>query len=159
LFVIIFAPVAAAGWTSLARRGVVPSLAVKFGCGLLLLAAGFLVVAFGSKRALTSGPVMPGWLIATYFFHVWGELLISPVGLSSVTKLAPSRIVGQMMGIWFLATSLGNLLAGLFAGEVSGDNAAAMPTRFLQVVMFSSAVGLLLLLCAKPIRRLAAGAE
>ena len=159
LFVIIFAPVAAAGWTSLARRGVVPSLAVKFGCGLLLLAAGFLVVAFASKRALTSGPVMPGWLIATYFFHVWGELLISPVGLSSVTKLAPSRIVGQMMGIWFLATSLGNLLAGLFAGEVSGDNAAAMPTRFLQVVMFSSAIGLLLLLCAKPIRRLAAGAE
>jgi POT family proton-dependent oligopeptide transporter len=159
LFVIVFAPVAAAMWVSLARRGVIPSLPAKFGGGLLLLAGGFLVVALGSRRALNSGPVGPGWLVATYFFHVWGELLISPVGLSSVTKLAPARIVGQMMGIWFLATSLGNLLAGLFAGEVSGDNAAVMPMRFLQVVLFSSAVGLLLLLCAKPIRRLASGAD
>ena len=85
---------------------------------------------------------------------MFGELLISPVGLSSVTKLAPPRLVGQMMGIWFLGTSLGNLMAGLFAGEVSGENAAAMPARFLQVVVFSGAVGLVLLLFTKPIRRL-----
>jgi POT family proton-dependent oligopeptide transporter len=157
LFVIVFAPVVAAVWVRLARRGVVPSLPAKFGWGLLLLAAGFLVVAVASKRALNLGPVGPGWLVATYLFHVWGELLVSPVGLSSVTKLAPARIVGQMMGVWFLAVSLGNLLAGLFAGEVTGDNAAAMPARFLQVVLFAGAIGLLLLLLAKPIRRLAAG--
>ena len=64
-----------------------------------------------------------------------------------------------MMGVWFLAISLGNLLAGLFAGEVSGDNTAAMPERFMQVVMFSGAIGAVLLLCAKPIRNLMKGIE
>lgn len=156
-FVIAFAPVVAHGWVFLNRRGVNVSLPAKFAFGLILLAVGFLVVAVGSKRALESGPVLPTWLIATYLFHVLGELLVSPVGLSSVTKLAPQRLVGQMMGVWFLATSLGNLLAGLFAGEVSGDNTAAMPARFMQVVMFSGGVGVLLLLCAKPIRGLMKG--
>ncbi|HTH48574.1 MAG TPA: MFS transporter, partial [Candidatus Limnocylindria bacterium] len=106
-----------------------------------------------------NGPVWPTWLIATYLLHVFGELLLSPVGLSSVTKLAPSRLVGQMMGIWFLGTSLGNLIAGLFAGEVSGDNAAAMPARFLQVVLTAGGTGLLLLLFIKPVRRLMSGVE
>jgi POT family proton-dependent oligopeptide transporter len=159
LFVIVFAPVVAMVWVALARRGVTPSLPAKFAFGLMLLALGFLVVAIGSKRALNGGPVWPTWLIATYLFHVWGELLVSPVGLSSVTKLAPQRLVGQMMGVWFLATSLGNLLAGLFAGEVSGDNTAAMPARFMQVVVFSGGIGALLLLCARPIRNLMKGVE
>ena len=158
-FVIAFAPVVAQVWVRLARRGVSVSLPAKFAFGLMLLALGFLVVAIGSKRALKGGQVLPTWLIVTYLFHVWGELLVSPVGLSAVTKLAPPRLVGQMMGVWFLAISLGNLLAGLFAGEVSGDNAAAMPERFMQVVMFSSAIGVVLLLCAKPIRNLMKGIE
>lgn len=159
LFVIVFAPVVAMVWVALARRGVTPSLPAKFAFGLMLLAVGFAVVAVGSKRALNGGPVWPAWLIATYLFHVWGELLISPVGLSAVTKLAPARLVGQMMGVWFLAVSLGNLLAGLFAGEVSGDNAAAMPARFMQVVMFSGGLGVLLLLCVRPIRNLMKGIQ
>lgn len=159
LFVIVFAPVVAMVWVALARRGVTPSLPAKFAFGLMLLAVGFAVVAVGSKRALGGGPVWPAWLVATYLFHVLGELLISPVGLSAVTKLAPARLVGQMMGVWFLAVSLGNLLAGLFAGEVSGDNAAAMPARFMQVVMFSGGLGVLLLACAKPIRNLMKGVE
>lgn len=159
LFVIVFAPVVAMVWVALARRGVTVSLPAKFAFGLMLLAVGFLVVALGSKRALATGPVVPTWLVATYLFHVLGELLISPVGLSAVTKLAPARLVGQMMGVWFLAVSLGNLLAGLFAGEVSGDNAAAMPTRFMQVMVFSGGLGLLLLLCVKPIRKLMKGVE
>jgi POT family proton-dependent oligopeptide transporter len=159
LFVIVFAPVVAMMWVALARRGIAPSLPAKFAFALMLLALGFLVVAIGSKRALSTGQVWPTWLIATYLFHVWGELLLSPVGLSVVTKLAPARLVGQMMGVWFLAVSLGNLLAGLFAGEVSGDNAAAMPSRFMQLVMFSGGLGLLLLLCAKPIRNLMKGVE
>jgi POT family proton-dependent oligopeptide transporter len=125
----------------------------------MLLALGFLVVAIGSKRALAAGQVWPTWLITTYLLHVWGELLLSPVGLSAVTKLAPARLVGQMMGVWFLSVSLGNLIAGLFAGEVSGENAAAMPARFMQVVMFTGVVGVVLLLCAKPIRKLMKGVE
>jgi POT family proton-dependent oligopeptide transporter len=159
LFVITLAPVVAAVWVGLARRGIAPSLPAKFGWGLLLLGGGFLVVSLGAGRALQLGKVGPGWLIMTYFLHVLGELLVSPVGLSSVTKLAPARLVGQMMGIWFLGSSLGNLLAGLFAGDVSGDNAAAMPAAFLHVALFASAVGVLLLCCAKPIRRLMPGIQ
>jgi proton-dependent oligopeptide transporter, POT family len=157
LFVILFAPVVAVVWVSLARRGLAPSLPAKFGWGLVLLALGFLVVALGSKRALNSGPVWPTWLIATYLFHVLGELLVSPVGLSSVTKLAPPRLVGQMMGIWFLGSSLGNLLAGLFAGEVSGANSTSMPSGFAQVALFTGGAGFVLLLFTKPIRRLMSG--
>lgn len=158
-FVIAFAPVVAQVWVLAARRGVSVSLPAKFAFGLMLLALGFLVVASGSKRALADGPVVPTWLVMTYLLHVLGELLISPVGLSAVTKLAPARLVGQMMGVWFLAVSLGNLLAGLFAGEVSGDNAAAMPAGFMQVFYFAGGVGVLLLLCAKPIRNLMKGVE
>ena len=158
-FVILFAPVVAALWLWLGRRGADPSLSAKLAGGLVLLALGFLVLALGAKRALANGPVWPTWLIATYLLHVFGELLVSPVGLSSVTKLAPPRLVGQMMGIWFLGTSLGNLIAGLFAGEVSGDNAAAMPARFLQVAMTAGGLGLLLLFFTKPVRKLMAGVE
>ncbi len=153
-FVILFAPAVAALWMTLSRRRIEIPLVGKLAFGLILLAAGFLVLAVGAQRAVQTGPVWPSWLIITYLLHTWGELLLSPVGLSSVTKLAPRRLVGQMMGIWFLATSLGNLIAGLFAGEVSGDNTAAMPMRFLQVVATAGGTGVLLLLVARPIQRL-----
>jgi POT family proton-dependent oligopeptide transporter len=154
VFVIALAPVVAALWISLARRGSSPPLVAKLAAGLLLLAAGFAVLVVGSRRALAGGPVLPTWLIATYLLHTLGELFLSPVGLSSVTKLAPQRLAGQMMGVWFLATSLGNLLAGLFAGSVAGDNAADMPARFFQVVLTAGITGLVLLLVAKPAQRL-----
>lgn len=157
IFIILLAPLAAALWVTLALRGREPSLPAKMAGGLLLLAAGFLVLAIASRSAIAHGPVWAGWLVTTYLLHTMGELLLSPVGLSSVTKLAPQRLVGQMMGLWFLATSLGNLLAGLFAGEVSGDNTAAMPVRFLQVVLTAGGAGLLLLLFTRPIRRLMPG--
>jgi POT family proton-dependent oligopeptide transporter len=159
VFVIAFAPVAAWIWVALGRRGRNPSLAVKMSLGLLLLAGGFLVLAVGARRALAHGPVWPSWLVMTYLLHVFGELCVSPVGLSSVTKLAPKRLVGQMMGIWFLATSLGNLLAGLFAGEVSGDNTGAMALKFFQVAGAAGIAGVFLLLLAKPVRRWMGGVQ
>lgn len=158
-FVITLAPLTAALWMHLARSGRQPALAAKVALGLILLAAGFLVVAFGARHALSSGPVWPTWLIATYFLHTVGELFLSPVGLSSVTKLAPARLTGQMMGIWFLATSLGNLIAGLLASSVTGDAAAAMPSRFMQVVLTAGGTGLVLLLFIKPVRRLTQGVD
>jgi POT family proton-dependent oligopeptide transporter len=85
--------------------------------------------------------------------HSVAELCLSPVGLSSVTKLAPRRMAGQMMGIWFLATSLGNLLAGLFAGEVIQD-ASQMPGRYLQIVLMALGVAGLLFVFSKPIKKL-----
>ncbi|MBL9135338.1 MAG: peptide MFS transporter [Verrucomicrobiales bacterium] len=158
-FIILLAPAAAALWIRLNQRGRNPSLTIKVSWGLLLLAAGFLVLAIGAKAAIQTGPVWPTWLIATYLLHTFGELFLSPVGLSSVTKLAPPRLVGQMMGIWFLATSLGNLIAGQFAAEVSGDNTQAMPWRFFQVVLTAGGTGLILMLFTRPIRRLMEGVQ
>ena len=81
------------------------------------------------------------------------------MGLSSVTKLAPRRLVGQMMGIWFLATSLGNLIAGLVAGEFGGDGVVQMPGRYFQIVLTTLGAGLVLLVLAKPIRSLMPGVK
>lgn len=159
VFVILFAPAVAALWVGLNRQGRNPSLVAKLGWGLILLAAGFFVLVFGSRRALSTGQVWPTWLFFTYLLHVFGELLLSPVGLSSVTKLAPARLAGQMMGVWFLAASLGNLLAGLLAGRVSGEQAADMPAQFLQVTLIAGVAGLLLLVFARPVRRLMGGVE
>lgn len=96
---------------------------------------------------------MPTWLITTYLVNTFGELCLSPVGLSSVTKLAPRKLVGQMMGIWFLATSFGNLLAGSVAGEFKEDNVAGWPTLYLKITILPVIAGVLLIVCAKPIKR------
>ena len=158
-FVITLAPLLAAVWIALARRNLNPSLPVKFALGLLLLGGGFLVMAGAAKIGLKNGKVWPTWLITTYLLHSVGELCLSPVGLSSVTKLSPPRLVGQMMGIWFLATSLGNLIGGLIAGAVGGESADQMPARFLQVVLTACGTGGLLLLFVKPIKKLMSGVE
>jgi POT family proton-dependent oligopeptide transporter len=157
--IITLAPVMAALWVALARRNREPSLPVKFAVGLILLAAGFLVMAGAAKLAVSGQKAWPTWLITTYILHSFGELCLSPVGLSSVTKLAPRRLVGQMMGIWFLATSLGNLIAGLVAGEFGGDAVAQMPGRYFQIVLTTLGAGLVLLVLAKPIRSLMPGVK
>jgi POT family proton-dependent oligopeptide transporter len=98
--------------------------------------------------------VGPTWLILTYFFHTCGELCLSPVGLSTVTKLAPHRKVGQMMGIWFMSISLGNLIAGLIAGQFE---TLPLPQIFGAVFATTAGAGLVLALFIKPIRRLMSG--
>ncbi len=113
MFIILMAPVMGALWVWLGSRS--PSIPVKFGAGLVLLGAGFFVLAWGSTY-LDEGKIGMQWLVATYFLHTVGELCLSPVGLSSVTKLAPDRLVGQMMGTWFMGSALGNLIAGLATG-------------------------------------------
>ncbi len=153
IFIITLAPVMAALWVALARCRRNPSTPVKFGFGLLLLAGGFLVMAAAARRVAGGQTVWPTWLIATYLLHSVGELCLSPVGLSSVTQLAPARLTGQMMGLWFLGTSLGNLMAGLLAGDF-GAGIDRMPDRFLHIVITAGGTGLLLLLCARPIARL-----
>lgn len=154
VFVITWAPAAAATWVALARRGKEPGLLAKFGLGLGLLGVGFLVMAMAARRALVTGPVLPVWLLGTYFIHTVAELCLSPVGLSAVTKLAPSRFVGQMMGLWFLAASLGNLMAGLFAGAVSGSAADTMPAAYLRLGLVACAAGGVLMAVSRPVQRL-----
>jgi POT family proton-dependent oligopeptide transporter len=156
VFIICFAPVFAWLWVWLARRNLDPSIPVKFAFGLLLLAAGFAVMAGASLVVISAGKASPGWLVTTYLLHTFGELCLSPVGLSSVTKLAPRKLAGQMMGIWFLATSLGNLLAGLLAGEFKPDAIQGWPHLYLKIVLLPAAAGILLILLSRPIKRLMA---
>ena len=86
--------------------------------------------------------------------HTVGELCLSPVGLSYYTKLTPKRFVGQMMGMWFLAMSLGNLLAGLIAGEFDANHVAAMPGQYMRIVYFSVGLGAILLGLSRPVKKL-----
>lgn len=159
LMVIVLSPVVAALWLALAKRNSEPLLATKLSWGLLTLAAGFAVAALAASRALATGPVWPTWLISICLLHSIAELFLSPAGLSAITKLSPPRLNSQMMGIWFLGTSLGNLLAGLLAGEVTGDAAAQMPARFLQVVGTVGVTGIVLWLCARGIQKLMPGVK
>jgi POT family proton-dependent oligopeptide transporter len=144
-YIVVLAPVFATVWVKLARRQLDPSMPGKFAIGLLILGLGFLVMVVAAKIVVAGNQAAPYWLILTYLLHTMGELCLSPVGLSSVTKLAPKRFVGQMMGIWFLATSLGNLLAGLMAGRFNPEALNEMPGLFMQIVLTVTVAGLLLL--------------
>ncbi len=155
--IVLLAPVMTVVWMSLARRGKSPSLTTKVAWSLLFLAAGFAVAAWAATRALGSGAVWPSWLVTVFLLHTIGELCLSPVGLSAMTKLSPPRLTGQMMGMWFLGSALGNTLAGLLAGEVTGDATAQMPARFMEVVATAGISGIVLLLLAKPITKLMPG--
>jgi len=151
-YIVVLAPVFAAVWVKLARRQLDPSMPGKFAIGLLILGLGFLVMVVAAKIVVAGNQAAPYWLILTYLLHTMGELCLSPVGLSSVTKLAPKRFVGQMMGIWFLATSLGNLLAGLMAGRFNPEALNEMPGLFMQIVITVTVAGLLLLAFTKLIK-------
>jgi POT family proton-dependent oligopeptide transporter len=157
LFVITFAPVFSALWVALTRSSLNPAAPLKFAFGLLLMGLGFLfmVEAAGIAAGGAKSPVY--WLVLTYLVHTFGELCLSPVGLSTVTKLAPARFLGQMMGVWFLASSLGKLTAGLIAGTFDPNDVAAMPGRYLNIVIYGCSVGLLLLLVSRPVIRLMGG--
>ena len=150
IFIIIFAPVAGYIWLKLGDRN--PSIPLKFGLGLSLLGAGFLVLAWGAT--FLKGEVTKlglHWLIVTYLLHTFGELCLSPVGLSSITKLSPARFVGQMMGIWFLGSSLGNLIAGLVGGQLES---MPMPELFGMVALTALIAGGFFLAFTPVIKRL-----
>jgi proton-dependent oligopeptide transporter, POT family len=153
-FVIAFAPLVAWVWIALARRHLNPSAPAKFAIGVILMGSGFVVMAIAASIVAHGSKVLPYWLIATYLLHTLGELCLSPVGLSYVTKLSPKRLVGQMMGMWFLSLSLGNLAAGLIAGEFDANNVAAMPGQYMHIVYFAVGLGAVLLALARPVRKL-----
>jgi POT family proton-dependent oligopeptide transporter len=154
IFIIAFAPVFAWLWVALGSR--VPSIPTKFGLGLILLGTGFLIMAWASVYAGPESGVSPMWLVVTYFFHTSGELCLSPVGLSSITKLSPKRLVGQMMGIWFMGTSLGNLIAGLVAGQIE---TLPLVQLFGTVAATVIGAGILFLIFKGPIKKLTAGVD
>jgi POT family proton-dependent oligopeptide transporter len=159
IFIVMLAPLYSMLWVWLARRHLEPSAPAKFAFALMLLGVGF-VVMIGAAALVASGQqVFPTWLVFTYLFHTMGELALSPVGLSTTTKLAPQRFVGQMLGVWFLCTALGNVLAGLIAGKFRADALGEWPGLYLQLVIAAFALGLVLLVFAKPLRRLMGNAS
>jgi POT family proton-dependent oligopeptide transporter len=153
-FIFIFAPFFAWLWIALAKRRLNPSAPAKFALGVMLMGSGFLVMAAAASIVASGSKVLPYWLILTYLLHTFGELCLSPVGLSYFTKLAPKRFVGQMMGMWFLATSLGNLVASLIAGDFDANNVAAMPGQYMHIVYFSVGLGAVLLAISRPVKKL-----
>jgi POT family proton-dependent oligopeptide transporter len=153
IFIILFAPFFAWIWVALGRRNLDPSAPAKFGLGLLLLGAGFIVMMLAAQMIVaTGGRIAPTWLLLTYLLHTFGELCLSPVGLSNVTKLSPKRYVGQMMGTWFLGAAVGNLFAGLIGGHLGSADASALPGEFLQMALIGGGAGVLMLLLARPLR-------
>jgi POT family proton-dependent oligopeptide transporter len=151
IFVILLSPVFALLWLRLGRHE--PSSPAKFAFGLLFMGLSFLLLVPAGAFAQTGEgvKVSPSWLVGAYFISVVGELCLSPVGLSVVTKLAPVRIAGLMMGVWFLSNAFGNKLAGWAAGFYS---TLPLPTLFGTVAAVSLAAALLLFLLTKPVRRL-----
>jgi proton-dependent oligopeptide transporter, POT family len=157
LFVITLAGVFAALWLALGRRGRDLPAAAKFGAGLMLLGAGFLVIYFAARHVLAGILVLPTWLVCTYFLHTCGELCLSPVGLSSMSKLVPPRFVGQAMGMWFLSLALGGNLAGQLSGTYDPSHLESLPGLFLRIFWYGVIAGAVMLLLTPLVKRLMAG--
>jgi POT family proton-dependent oligopeptide transporter len=148
VFIILLAPVFAWLWVALRRHE--PTSTAKFSIGLIFVGLGLAIlipVAGGTA-------VSPWWLTATYFLHTIGELCLSPVGLSAMTKLAPARICGLMMGVWFLSMSVGDYISGRLA---SVYETFPLPELFGIVAAFCIVVGLLLVFLLRPMKRLMGG--
>ena len=153
VFIILLSPFFAWVWIALGRRNLDPSAPVKFGIGLALLGVGFAVLIVAAQMIIASGgKVGPQWLLLTYLVHTCGELCLSPIGLSNVTKLAPPRFASQMMGTWFLGAAVGNLAAGRIGGAI-GTNVASMPSQFLRMTLVGVGAGAVMLLLAPVFRR------
>ena len=153
-FIYLLGPLLAWLWIRLGDRD--PSLVTKFAIGLLCAGGGFLVMVFAARAAGDTGRVSPLWLASVYLIHTVGELCLSPVGLSAITKLAPARIAGLTMGVWFLSISVGNFLAGRMASFYE-----SMPLDKLvgYAGVSGIAVGLILLAISRPVTRLMGGVK
>jgi POT family proton-dependent oligopeptide transporter len=159
LVTILFAPAFAALWIALGRRGRDLSPSAKFAAGLALLGLSFLVMFVASRYVLIGQKVLPTWLILTFFLQECGDLCLSPVGLSSMTKLAPPRFVGQVMGVWFLSLALGNNLAGQLSREYDAGNLASLPGLFIKIFWWML-IGSAVMLSLTPIlKRMMAGVK
>jgi POT family proton-dependent oligopeptide transporter len=160
VFVIVLAPVFGMIWLALGRRGKDPSSIAKFAWGLFFAGVGFVVMLVAANVVINSGGkalVSPWWLVLSYLFQTFGELSLSPVGLSSMTKLAPLKFKGQMMGVWFMADALGNLIAGIVGGRVDPEKLQDMPILFRQTSLSLFVAAVVCGLLVFPVRRMMRG--
>jgi len=152
-FIIILAPVFAWLWVWLGAKQMDPSAPTTLGLGLVLLGVGFLVMMWAAQLVVSSGgKVGPTWLVLAFMFHTFGELCLSPVGLSNVTKLAPPKFVSRMMGTWFLGTAIGNTIAGIVGGDFAEAKAPQMPHIFLEMTLIGAGAGVIVLLVSRGLR-------
>mgnify|MGYP001337219434 FL=1 len=146
LFIIIFAPLFSKVWESKYN----PSVAVKYGVGLILLGTGFAALAYGASdipQGAQTAAVSIIWLILAYYFHTMGELCLSPVGLSYVSKLVPGRMIAMMYGVWYLAIAIGNKLAGSTGGMIDQvTQEYSLSTFFLLFFLIPGGAGVLIIL-------------
>ena len=156
--VLVFSVMFAWLWIWLDKRKMNPSTPVKMSLGLMFMGLGYAVMMGASLVVIGGEKPLPTWLVLTYVLHTFGEICLYPVGLSAVTKLAPKKLSGQLMGVFFIALAYGNLIAGLFAGEFDRNAIAADPSLLLDLfgvvmkVMLIS--GIIVLIFSKPIRKL-----
>ncbi|HEV7699630.1 MAG TPA: peptide MFS transporter [Pyrinomonadaceae bacterium] len=150
LFIIVFAPIFAAVWIALGKRQ--PSEEIKFVIGLILTGLGFVILAYASSL-FGGGKVSMWWLVIVYLLHTWGELCISPVGLSAMTKLAPGKMVSLMLGVWFLSISMGSYFGGIVAGNFEPEP-ATLVGLFGKVAAVLIVGGIILLALTPFIRKL-----
>jgi POT family proton-dependent oligopeptide transporter len=154
ILLVIFAPIFAWMWLKLGRKNAEPSSPAKFSMALFFAAMAFAVLVPAAKMTSGGAKVAIWWLMTTYFLQTIGELLLSPVGLSAMSKLAPDRAAGFTMGIWFLSTSMGNWLAGRAASLYSS---MPLPTLFGTVAASTIVAAVALALLIKPTVRLMSG--
>ncbi len=154
VWVILLAPVFAWLWIRMGSKQ--PSSPMKFTLGLLFVSLSFVLMVPAAKLTAT-GKVGPLWLVGLFFLQTVGEMLLSPVGLSTMTKLAPQKLVGLVMGIWFLAAALGNKLAGVLAGEFKSDNPSELATFFLHQALWVAGATVVLLALVPWVKKLMGG--
>jgi len=161
LFILLLAPIVSIIWVKLGKRGLEPNSMMKFAMGMLLAAAGFALMIFAAKIVVTNPGALasPLWLVGSLLLLTLGELALSPVGLSSMTKLAPKGMQGQMMGLFFASVALGNLVAAFFGGHVSADKIEGLPTLFTTMTVFLAVTAVILLILAKPIGNMLKASE
>jgi len=159
MFIIILSPFFAALWINLGKRMISPSYGMKCAIGLIIMATGFIVMFFAAQQAAQGLKVAPMWLVTTYFLHTVGELCLSPVALSAVSKLSPRRFAGQMMGVFVLTYSIGNIIAGLLAGNFDPNNVSELPNLYIQIAIFSIGIGAVIALISLKSKTWEKGAE
>ncbi|MFM9827386.1 MAG: peptide MFS transporter [Sphingomonas sp.] len=164
LFIVLLAPVFSIMWNSMAKRGIEPTIPIKFGIALMGVGVGFLILVWGSHFAGPDYKVGLWWLAGLYLVHSIAELCISPVGLSMITKLSIARIVGMMMGVWFLSIAVAQYVAGIVAQFASVETVGGQVTNlkvsldtyvgvFTTISEISIALGALLLLLSFPLKK------
>ncbi|MBO9581280.1 MAG: peptide MFS transporter [Sphingobium sp.] len=164
LFIVLLAPLMSILWTSLARKGLEPPIPIKFAIALVGVGLGFLFLVWGASFVGPDFKVGIWWLAGLYFIHSVAELCISPVGLSMITKLSIARIVGMMMGVWFLSISCAQYVAGVVAQFASVETVGGQVTNakvaletyigvFTQIAIFAIIAGIVLFLLSFPLKR------